>query len=110
MAIAAVGQLMNGPGIKGQVHTQKTVGVQAQYLRLNADFENFRRRAATDKDATSTRVKAKTIEARHLSCALLIELRQVRTSAMSAEMPCTLPSSQVGMNMCIAALITEGQC
>ena len=37
--------------------------LQAQYLRLNADFENFRRRAATEKDAMGTRTKAKVIEA-----------------------------------------------
>ena len=46
------------------------VCLQAQYLRLNADFENFRRRAATEKDANTTRVKAKTIEARLCSCAI----------------------------------------
>ena len=53
----------------------KSAGLQAQYLRLNADFENFRRRAATEKDATSTRVKAKTVEAR-FSHTLHLQQRQ----------------------------------
>ena len=50
-----------------QLNTCNTIDMQAQYLRLNADFENFRRRAATEKDATSTRVKAKTVEVRTMS-------------------------------------------
>ena len=41
---------------------QGLVLLQMQYLRLNADFENFRRRAATEKDAVGTRTKAKVIE------------------------------------------------
>ena len=40
---------------------------QAQYLRLNADFENFRKRAAAEKEAVVVRTKAKVIEVRPLS-------------------------------------------
>ena len=35
---------------------------QSQYLRLNADFENFRKRAASEKEAVVVRTKAKVIE------------------------------------------------
>lgn len=35
---------------------------QQHYLRLNADFENFRKRAATEKEAVVVRTKAKVIE------------------------------------------------
>lgn len=37
---------------------------QQHYLRLNADFENFRKRSAAEKDAVVTRTKAKVIEVR----------------------------------------------
>lgn len=45
---------------------------QGRYLRLNADFENFRKRSATEKDAVVIKTKAGVIEVRSASTAWIL--------------------------------------
>ena len=43
------------------MQTEQSQSLQSQYMRLNADFENFRRRTSKEKEESEQRAKKKTI-------------------------------------------------
>lgn len=44
-----------------EMQTEQSQSLQSQYMRLNADFENFRRRTSKEKEESEQRAKKKTI-------------------------------------------------
>ena len=44
-----------------EIQTEQSQSIQSQYMRLNADFENFRRRTSKEKEELEQRAKKKTI-------------------------------------------------
>ena len=44
-----------------EIQTEQSQSIQSQYMRLNADFENFRRRTNKEKEELEQRAKKKTI-------------------------------------------------